>query len=48
MKDYLKEVLEKPGNRMKVYLAINIALILANFLVAVGGIIFVFLVLKMM
>lgn len=46
LSDYLKEILEKPENRVKVYLAINIALILANLLVAIGAIIFVLLVLK--
>lgn len=46
MSDYIREILEKPENRVKAYLAINIAMIIANLLVAVGGIIFVLLVLK--
>jgi hypothetical protein len=46
LSDYIKEILEKPENRVKVYLAFNIALIVANLLVAIGAIIFVLLVLK--
>jgi hypothetical protein len=41
MGDVIKEWVLDPDNRTKVYLAFNIGLILTNFLIAVGALIFV-------
>ena len=41
MGDVIKEWMENPDNRVNVFLAVNIGMILVNFLVAVGALVFV-------
>ncbi len=41
MGDVIKEWMENPDNRAKVFLTVNIGMILVNFLIAVGALVFV-------
>jgi hypothetical protein len=46
MGDPLREWMEKPENRTKIYYAFNIGIIITNLLIALGAIIFVLKILQ--
>jgi prolipoprotein diacylglyceryltransferase len=43
----LEEVLKDPKKMTKIYLAINIGIILSNLLIVVGAIVFILIIIKM-